>query len=190
MLRQQTFLIFMNQIFQFMIFIVWPSSVTLIFNLPEQMFQVNNCAKLFWNSCINVKLWPRQAQFMIILSFELQVWPWPSTDWNKCFKCHFCFSRRTTVPNYFEIQAKKVAVMARTNLDGCMQQHIHTPNWNCNNYVSLTASRLGKNYEIPFQNLYLYEIQRFFHASSELLNWTFLTLQPWRIFIVNVQIHR
>ena len=75
----------------FIIFIILPSSVTLTFNLPEQMFQKailllkennfatmaqtssiydhfimwcssvtflllkeNNCAKLFWNPCINV----------------------------------------------------------------------------------------------------------------------------------------
>ena len=50
-------------------FIIWPSSVTLTFNLPEKMFQTallllnmfkeNNCAeqpKLFWNSCINVEV--------------------------------------------------------------------------------------------------------------------------------------
>ena len=47
-------------------FIEGPSSVTLTFNLPEQMFQINNFnlpeqmfhinkyAKLFWNPCINV----------------------------------------------------------------------------------------------------------------------------------------
>ena len=41
-------------------FIVWPSGVTLIFNLPEQVFQMalrlpkeNNCAKLFWNLFLN-----------------------------------------------------------------------------------------------------------------------------------------
>ena len=50
----------MNQKFVFIIltlatdyFIVWPSSVTLTFNLPEQMFQMNNYAELhnlinFW----------------------------------------------------------------------------------------------------------------------------------------------
>ena len=43
----------MNKKFQFMTFtlandhfIICPSSVTLTFNLPEQMFQMNNCAKL------------------------------------------------------------------------------------------------------------------------------------------------
>ena len=44
-------------------FIIWPSSVTLTFNLPIQMFQTalvlvkeNTCAKLFWNPCINVEV--------------------------------------------------------------------------------------------------------------------------------------
>ena len=32
--------------------IVWPSSVTLTFNVPEQTFQMNNCANFFLNPCI------------------------------------------------------------------------------------------------------------------------------------------
>ena len=40
---------------------VWPSSVSLTFNLPEQMFQMNNCAKLFLNPCINVELMARTS---------------------------------------------------------------------------------------------------------------------------------
>ena len=43
-------------------FIIWPSSVTLTFNLPKQMFQMalvlvkeNNCTK-FWNPCMNVQV--------------------------------------------------------------------------------------------------------------------------------------
>ena len=74
-------------------FIVQPPSMTLTFNVPEQMFQITlplvkeyNCAKLFRNSCINVQellnLWP-------FLSFDLQVWPWPLSNLNKCFKLHF-----------------------------------------------------------------------------------------------------
>ena len=50
-------------------FINWASSETLTFNLPEQMFQMalllhknNNCAKLFWNPCINVEVMARQIQ--------------------------------------------------------------------------------------------------------------------------------
>ena len=49
-------------------FIIWPWSVTLTFNLPEQMFQMaflllkeNNCAKLFWNPCINVQVMARTS---------------------------------------------------------------------------------------------------------------------------------
>ena len=49
-------------------FIIWPSSVALTFNLPLQMFQMalllikeNNCAKLFWNPCINVEVMARTS---------------------------------------------------------------------------------------------------------------------------------
>ena len=57
-------------------FIVWPSSVTLTLNLPKQMFQMNNYAKLLRNPCINVQvmaltssiynhfiIWPSNATF-------------------------------------------------------------------------------------------------------------------------------
>ena len=37
-------------------FIIWPSCVTLAVNLPEQMFQMKNYAKLFWNPCIKVEI--------------------------------------------------------------------------------------------------------------------------------------
>ena len=55
LIRQKLLKIYEQNInFQFMIFtlakdycIVWPLSGTLTFNLPEQMFQMNNCAKLF-----------------------------------------------------------------------------------------------------------------------------------------------
>ena len=47
------------------------------------------------------KLWPQQAPFLTILSFDLQVWPWPSTYLEKRFKWHFNSSSRTTVPNNF-----------------------------------------------------------------------------------------
>ena len=56
----------MNQTFQFVIFTLandhfsaWPPNVTLTFNLPESMFQNNNCATLFWNPCINVEVMAR-----------------------------------------------------------------------------------------------------------------------------------
>ena len=62
-------------------FIIWPSSVTLTVNQPEQMFQMelslltdNNCAKLFWNPCINVQ---------VIARSKLNLWPF----YHLAFKC-------------------------------------------------------------------------------------------------------
>ena len=56
-------------------FIIWPSCVTLTFNLPKQMFQMallllkeNTCAKLFWNPCINVEL-------MVSIYDHFIIWP-------------------------------------------------------------------------------------------------------------------
>ena len=93
-------------------FELYLTPMSLTFNLPEKMFQMallllkdNNCAKLFWNSCMNYKLWPRQAQYMTILTFIWPLWPWPSTYLKKCFKWHFSSSRATTVQNYFIIHA-------------------------------------------------------------------------------------
>ena len=54
----------------------------------EQMFQMNNCAKLFWNPCINVEVMARTSSIYDLLSFDLQEWSWPSTYLNKCFKWH------------------------------------------------------------------------------------------------------
>ena len=61
-------------------FIIWPSSVTLTFNLCKQMFwtallllEDNNCAKLFWNPCINV---PFMAQTSSIYDhFDIYLTP-------------------------------------------------------------------------------------------------------------------
>ena len=94
----------------------WPS--TYLQNCISPL-QENNCAKLYWNPCINVEvmartssiydhfiIWPGQAQFMTILSFDLQVWPWPSTYLYKCFKWHCFSSSRTTVPYHFDFKVK------------------------------------------------------------------------------------
>ena len=73
-------------------FLICLSSVTLTFNQPQQMFQMallllkdNNCAKLFWNPCINVKDMARTSS----VYDHFIIWPWPSTNLNKCFKWHF-----------------------------------------------------------------------------------------------------
>ena len=73
------------------------------------MFQMNNCAKLFWNSCINVQVIVcGQAHFMTIFSFDFQVCPWPSTYLNQCFKW-------TTVPFFLLKSMHKCKVMAWTS---------------------------------------------------------------------------
>ena len=59
-------------------FIIWPSNVTLMFNLTEQMFQIalvlrdeNNCAKLFWNPCTNVQVMVRHTHPCTMLAHTL-----------------------------------------------------------------------------------------------------------------------
>ena len=83
-------------------FIIWSSSVTLIFNLPVYKFQMallllkkNHCAKLFWNACINVEVMAWTSSILTLIFFDLLMWPWPSTYLNKCFNWHFYLSRRT-----------------------------------------------------------------------------------------------
>ena len=59
-------------------FIIQHSSVTLTFNLLEQMFQMallllkKYYAKIFWNPCINVEVMARTSSIMTILSFVLK----------------------------------------------------------------------------------------------------------------------
>ena len=103
-------------------FIIWPSSVTLTFNLHKQMFwpalfllKDNNCAKLFWNPCINV---PNMARTSSIYdNFYLYLTPMTLTFnlHGKSFKWHFSFSRTTTVQNYFWNPCINVQVMVRTS---------------------------------------------------------------------------
>ena len=79
-------------------YIIWPSNVTLTFNLPEQMFLMNNCVKLFWNSCLNVEVTAQTSSsydHFIIWSSGVT---WPSTYLIRSFIW-------TTMPNYFKIHA-------------------------------------------------------------------------------------
>ena len=137
-------------------FIIWSSWVTLTFNLSQQRFQIallvlkdNNCAKLFWNPCMNVHdqdqlhlspfydlPWPStyvKKMFQMVLLFfkdnncaipfknpcinvhgmartssiydQFIIGPSSSTYLNKCFKSHFKFSKRITVPNHLQTHA-------------------------------------------------------------------------------------
>ena len=131
-------------------FIIWPSSVTLTFNLTEQMFQMallllkhTNCASLFWNPCINVQVmaWTSSIYDHFI------VWPSSVTlTFNlpeQMFQMSFVLLKDNNCAKLFWNPCRNVQVMVWTNPDACM--HAHTPNRNCNNYVSLTARGLNKN---------------------------------------------
>ena len=63
-------------------FVIWPSSVTSTFDLPEQMFQMalmllkeNNCTKLFCYPCINVQVIARTSSIydLLILTFKFEL---------------------------------------------------------------------------------------------------------------------
>ena len=60
------------------------------------------------------KLWPGQAQFMTILTFDPCDLDHQPTY--KCFKWHFSYLRTTTVQNYFWNPCINVQVMVRTSL--------------------------------------------------------------------------
>ena len=102
-------------------FINWHSSVTLTLNLREQMFQTalllledNNCAKVFWNPCINVPVMARASS--IYTHFDLYLTPMilTFTLTDKKFKSHFSSSRTTTAKSFWN-PCIKVQVMARTS---------------------------------------------------------------------------
>ena len=116
----------------------WPflTPVTLTFNLPEKIFQIalllledTNCAKLFWNPCINVQVMLRTSSIHVFDHFDLYLTPVTLT-FNlpkNCFKWHFSSSRATTVPNCFEIHAllyKLWSGQIRTDA----LTHTHAPN--------------------------------------------------------------
>ena len=73
----------MNQKIQYMLltlandhFIVWPSfKCDLDLYLTEQMFQMNNCASLFWNPCIDAEAMAQTSSvydsFIILPSWVL-----------------------------------------------------------------------------------------------------------------------
>ena len=103
-------------------FIIWPSSVTLTFNLLKQMFQMallllkeNTCAKLFWYPCINVEgmvwissiydhfiIWPSS----VTLTFNLP---------KQMFQMALLLLKKNTCAKLFWYQRIKVEVMAWTS---------------------------------------------------------------------------
>ena len=93
-------------------YIIWPSSVTLTFNLPEQIFQMafllvkeNKCAKLFSNPRINVEV---MAQTSSIYDHFII---WPSTvtsNFNlpeQMFQMALLLLKENDCGNFFKIKA-------------------------------------------------------------------------------------
>ena len=112
---------------------IWPSSVTLTFNLPEQMFQMallllkdNNSANLFWNPCINVQIMARTSS----------LWPF----YHLTAKCHLdlqptytnVLNGTSTPPGKQPCQIilkfmQKCKSYGPTNLARYMQTYVVTP---------------------------------------------------------------
>ena len=81
---------------------------------------------------LNTCIWPFRLYLTpVTLTFNLP---------EKSFKWHFSSSAATTVPNCFEIRALLYKLWSgQIRMDA--RTHAHTPNKNCNNYVSLTRKR-------------------------------------------------
>ena len=153
--------------------IIWPSSVTLVLNLSEQMFQMallvvkaNKSVKLFWNPCINVGVMARTSSFYD----HFIIWPSSVTltfnQPEKYFKYHSS-SSRTSYGSDKSIRMHHACTQeARTNAGTYTIK-------NCNSYVSLNASRLykkesslkGKNLLYLEQILY-YEMTTIYMRST------------------------
>ena len=122
----------------------WPSIyLKKMFQMALLLIEGNNCAKLFWNPCINVQVMARTSSIHVYDHFDHYLTPVTLTFnlHKKCFKWPFSSSRATTVPHCFEIHALLYKLW--TNPDGWMHSltHAHTQNKNCNNYVSLICNK-------------------------------------------------
>ena len=142
-----------SSIYRYDHFIIWPSSVTLTFNLCEQMFQMalllledNNCAKLFWNPCINVPVMAQTSSIYDHFDLYLTLWPWPFNLPKKNVSngtsppqgqqlCHTVLKSMHYCTSYGPDKSRW------THWCTDSQMHAHTPNKNCNNYVLLTHKR-------------------------------------------------
>ena len=93
----------------------WLSTYLKMFQMELFLFKDNNCAKLFWNPCINVQVMARTSS--IYDHFDLYLAPVTLTfDLpEKCFKWHFSSSRTTTMPIFFWNLCLNVQVMGRTH---------------------------------------------------------------------------
>ena len=102
-------------------FIIWPSSVTLAFNLTEQMFQMtllllkeNNCAILLWNPWINVEDIARTSLIIcpsvVTVTFSLP---------EQMFQMALLLTKKNNYARLFWNPCINVEVMARTSSIYC-----------------------------------------------------------------------
>ena len=105
-----------------------------------------NCAKLFWNPCINIEVMARTSS----IHNHFIIWP-PVVTWTfnvseQMFQIALLLLKEITSAKLLWNPCMNVQVMAQTNPDGRMHaqrtHNAHTPNWSSNNNVSLTTSRL------------------------------------------------
>ena len=103
-------------------FIIWPSSMTLTFNLPEQIFQMallllkkKNYAKLFWKPCINIAVIDRTSS----IYDHFIIWPSRVTlTFNppeQMFQMALLLLKENNCATLFWIPCINVSVMARTS---------------------------------------------------------------------------
>ena len=118
----------------------WPSTyLKKMFQMALLLLEGNNCAKSFWNPCINVQLWPGQApyMYMTILTFIWPLWPRPSTHL-KMFQMAFLLLKGNNCAKLFWNPLFIVQVMVWTNPDGCTDARTHTHRTK----IVITMSRL------------------------------------------------
>ena len=136
---------------------IWPSSVNLTFNLPEQMFH--------WHFYFS-----RKQLCQMILKFmhkctiygpeKLSLWPFH--HWT--FNCDLDLQPTWTNVSVctYTPQGQQLCHIILKSIHKCTSYgpdksgrthapttHAYTPNWSCNNYVSLTASGLYKTVDKP-----------------------------------------
>ena len=97
-------------------FIIWPSSVTLTFNLSKQMIQMallllkeNTCAKLFWNPCINVEVIAQTSSIYFYFTI------WPLNLPKQMFQMALLLLKENTCAKLFWNPCINVEVLAQTS---------------------------------------------------------------------------
>ena len=133
-------------------FIIWPSTVTLTFNLQGQMFQIallflkkNNCATLVWNPCINVEvmahtssiydhfiIWPSSVVLKFHLSKQMPQMVLLLLKDNNCVKLFWnpfinvqVMAQTSSIYDHFIIWPSSVTLIF-IQLNKCFKWHLYS----------------------------------------------------------------